>query len=132
MDLSWEHLLVIVLGMAIAVFGVDWLVLVLLRWLLQWESEELSAPLQKSLRGVGRYIGWTERFFILLMMLVGYYEGIGFVLAAKSILRMGDLRGEQGMRFSEYVILGTLLSFSFAFLFGILLRAALGIPVRVR
>ena len=66
------------------------------------------------------------------MMLVGYYEGIGFVLAAKSILRMGELRGEQGTRFSEYVILGTLLSFAIAFLMGLLLRMVLSLPVRVR
>ena len=132
MPFTWMQLLILLIGFALTIFGADWAVLILLQRLLRREKEELSAPLQKSLHGVGRYIGWSERFFILLMMLVGYYEGIGFVLAAKSILRMGELRGEQGTRFSEYVILGTLLSFAFAFLMGLLLRMVLGLPVRVR
>ncbi len=132
MSFTWIQLIVLLAGFAVAVFGVDWVVLFLLQRLLRREEEELSATLQKSLRGVGRYIGWSERFFILLLLLSGYYEGIGFVLAAKSILRIGDLRGQQGRRFSEYVILGTLLSFSLAFLIGAVMRAVLGWPVRVR
>ncbi len=130
--MTFTPVLLILAGFVLAVWGVDWVVLILLRRLLRGEEiSDLSASLQDSLTGIGRYIGWAERFFILMMMLVGYYEGIGFILAAKSIFRMGDVTGAKSRRFSEYVILGTLLSFSLAFMIGILLRYVLGLPVEI-
>ena len=60
----------------------------------------------------GRAIGQLERGLIFLMVLGGLPEGIGFLIAAKSVLRFGTVKEES--RLSEYVIIGTLASFGWA------------------
>jgi hypothetical protein len=60
----------------------------------------------------GRAIGQLERGLIFLMILGGLPEGIGFLIAAKSVLRFGTVREEA--KLSEYVIIGTLASFGWA------------------
>lgn len=64
-----------------------------------------------SLAAAGRLIGRLERALILLFVLVGQPEGIGFLIAAKSLLRFGEMTREHDRRVSEYVIIGTLASF---------------------
>lgn len=61
----------------------------------------------------GRIIGHLERGLIFLLVLAGTAEGIGFLIAAKSVLRFGAVKEES--RLSEYVIIGTLASFGWAF-----------------
>lgn len=65
-----------------------------------------------GLPGGGRAIGQLERGLIFLMVLGGMAEGIGFLIAAKSVLRFGTVREEA--KLSEYVIIGTLASFAWA------------------
>lgn len=85
-----------------------------------------------GLPGGGRIIGMLERGIIFLLILAGEPGGIGFLIAAKSVLRFGAVKEES--RLSEYVIIGTLASFGWAMLMAIgtvmLLSAlpALGIP----
>lgn len=62
----------------------------------------------------GRAIGQLERGLIFVMILGGLPEGIGFLIAAKSVLRFGTVREES--KLSEYVIIGTLASFGWALL----------------
>lgn len=62
----------------------------------------------------GRAIGQLERGLIFVMILGGLPEGIGFLIAAKSVLRFGTVREEA--KLSEYVIIGTLASFGWALL----------------
>ena len=61
----------------------------------------------------GKYIGHLERGLIFLLVLAGTAEGIGFLIAAKSVLRFGAVKDEAEL--SEYVIIGTLASFGWAF-----------------
>jgi hypothetical protein len=63
----------------------------------------------------GRMIGLLERALIFLMILAGQPAGIGFLIAAKSILRFDTASKDQ--KASEYVIIGTLASFGWALLF---------------
>ncbi|MDR7125038.1 DUF3307 domain-containing protein [Pseudotabrizicola sp. 4114] len=85
-----------------------------------------------GLPGGGRIIGMLERGIIFLLILGGEPGGIGFLIAAKSVLRFGSVKEES--RLSEYVIIGTLASFGWAMLMAIgtvmLLSALppLGIP----
>ncbi len=65
-----------------------------------------------GLPGGGRAIGYLERGLIFLMVVGGMAEGIGFLIAAKSVLRFGTVREEA--KLSEYVIIGTLASFAWA------------------
>lgn len=62
----------------------------------------------------GRLIGYIERWLIVSFVLLDQFMGIGFLLAAKSIFRFGDLRHPHEQRLTEYMLLGTLLSFSIA------------------
>ena len=57
-------------------------------------------------------------FLILTFMLVGCMEGIGFLLAAKSVFRFGELTKAKEVKITEYVLIGTLSSFTIAILIG--------------
>lgn len=61
-----------------------------------------------GLPNAGALIGMLERSIILLMLSSGQYAAIGFVLTAKSIARYNKIAEEP--KFSEYYLLGTLLS----------------------
>ena len=69
-----------------------------------------------GLKNGGRYIGWLERSLVLLLVLEGETGGVGFLIAAKSILRFGDVKEPGQRRRAEYVIIGTFLSFGWALL----------------
>lgn len=64
-----------------------------------------------GLKGAGQMIGNLERSIIFIFALIGQPAGIGFLIAAKSILRF-DAAKDQKM--GEYVIIGTLASFAWA------------------
>ena len=66
----------------------------------------------EGLEYAGRVIGLMERGLIFLMVMIGEPSGIGFLIAAKSILRFDTVSRDQKM--SEYVIIGTLASFGWA------------------
>jgi hypothetical protein len=74
----------------------------------------------ESLENAGQLIGMMERFLILVFILLNRWEGIGFLLGAKSIFRFGDLTEAKDHRLTEYVLIGTLLSFILAILTGLL------------
>ncbi|MCB1367370.1 MAG: DUF3307 domain-containing protein [Rhizobiaceae bacterium] len=76
-----------------------------------------------GLQNGGRIIGILERALIFLLMLLGEMSGIGFLIAAKSVLRFGSTRDDRAM--TEYVIIGTLYSFGWAILVGWIVRALL-------
>ncbi|MEM6376451.1 MAG: DUF3307 domain-containing protein [Pseudomonadota bacterium] len=59
----------------------------------------------------GRLIGILERGLIFVLILSGQAEGVGFLIAAKSILRF-EIASKQ--KAAEYVIIGTLASFGWA------------------
>lgn len=67
-----------------------------------------------SLPNAGRYIGILERLLVFLFILLGQWAVIGFLLAAKSVFRFGDLTRARDRKLTEYILIGTLLSFSMA------------------
>ena len=69
----------------------------------------------QSLPNAGRVIGNVERLLTLVFVMLGQYEAIGFLLAAKSLLRFRETDTVK----SEYVLVGTLLSFGMAILVGV-------------
>lgn len=78
-----------------------------------------------SLQNAGNYIGILERLFVFCFILTGHFEAIGFLLAAKSIFRFGDLKEAKDRKLTEYVLIGTLLSFGIALLMGLLVQMSL-------
>jgi len=59
----------------------------------------------------GRTIGILERLLVLTLILAQQWGSIGLILAAKSIARFKDLESRE---FSEYYLIGTLLSLAIA------------------
>ncbi len=74
-----------------------------------------------GLENGGRYIGWLERALVMLIIMMGQPSGVGFLVAAKSILRFGDIKDGHQRRVAEYVIIGTFLSFGWAMLTAVLM-----------
>ncbi len=97
----------------VAIFAVTKVVsvfvdVIISKWELTNETEE------KSLDNAGKYIGVLERLLIFFFIVVGHWEGVGFLLAAKSIFRFSDLTRASDRKLTEYILIGTLLSFGFA------------------
>ena len=72
----------------------------------------------QSLPNAGHVIGDVERMLTLVFVMLGQYEAIGFLLAAKSLLRFRETDTVK----SEYVLVGTLLSFGIAILVGVIVK----------
>jgi len=79
-----------------------------------------------SLENAGEVIGILERLLILVFVLLGKWEGVGFLLAAKSVFRFGDLKEAHDMKLTEYVLIGTLLSFGMAMLVALIAQKLSG------
>lgn len=74
----------------------------------------------KSLPNAGKYIGIIERLFVLTFIILGRWEAIGLLIAAKSVFRFNDLKESNSRKLTEYILIGTLLSFGLAIITGIL------------
>ena len=71
-----------------------------------------------NIRNAGALIGNLERILTIVFVLLGQFEAIGFIVAAKSILRFKDTDTAK----TEYVLAGTFLSFGIAILCGLMTR----------
>ena len=85
------------------------------KWTPQTEDNDAG-----SLQSAGKYIGILERLLIFAFIIINHWEGVGFLLAAKSIFRFGDLKESKDRKLTEYILIGTLVSFGVAILTGII------------
>lgn len=88
----------------------------LIRSVLQYN--QVTIPSDPNSFHAGQLIGILERWLILAFILLGRYEVIGFLIAAKSIIRFGENDKEK----TEYFLAGTLLSIAIAVGCGLVLR----------
>ncbi|MGB2708596.1 MAG: DUF3307 domain-containing protein [Pseudoalteromonas nigrifaciens] len=72
-----------------------------------------------SLPLAGQSIGMLERVLMLTFILLDQFAGLGFLIAAKSVFRFGDLSASKDKKLTEYVMLGTLLSVSVTLFVGL-------------
>lgn len=93
---------------------------IVMRILISNWSNVLKEGKDESLSNAGKYIGMLERIFVFTFVVTGNWEGIGFLLAAKSVFRFGDLKESKDRKLTEYVMIGTLLSFGIAIAVGLL------------
>jgi hypothetical protein len=70
---------------------------------------------QDDLLRAGRLIGNIERILTLTLLLMSQFGAVGFLIAAKSILRYEGKKTSK----TEYVLIGSLLSFGIAIITGI-------------
>jgi hypothetical protein len=82
----------------------------------RWQTVLLDS---EGLHDAGMWIGYAERILALTFMLLSTYEALGFLIAAKSLLRFQETDTKR----TEYVLIGTLLSFSVAVLFGVIINS---------
>lgn len=82
------------------------------------EEQELG------LANAGKWIGICERILILTFVLMGQYTAIGFLMTAKSILRFSEKEVNTQLK-TEYVLVGTLVSFASSAMVGVLINLAL-------
>jgi hypothetical protein len=87
-----------------------------------WREElaKLAPGADDNLANAGRWIGLSERLLIFVFVLVNQYSAIGFLIAAKSLLRYNEKATDSGIppayisKKSEYVLVGTLMSYTCA------------------
>jgi len=78
----------------------------------KWQIDE-DQP-KSALKNAGTYIGILERLFIFLFIVLGQWNAVGFLITAKSVFRFGDLSRAKDRKLTEYILIGTLLSFLIA------------------
>lgn len=77
-----------------------------------------------ELPNAGKLIGIIERWLVLTFVLISQFEAVGFLVAAKSILRYNDHKTLK----TEYVLIGTMLSIGLAIAFGIFINMLKELP----
>ena len=91
----------------------------------------INTQAQQTLALAGQRIGYLERVLMLTFVLLNQFSAIGFLIAAKSIFRFGDLTKHQDRKLTEYVLLGTFTSVAMTFAIGLACAAALGqLPIK--
>lgn len=83
------------------------------------DTLSLNLEAQQTLALAGQRIGYLERMLMLTFVLLNQFSAIGFLIAAKSIFRFGDLTKHQDRKLTEYVLLGTFTSVAITLVIGL-------------
>ncbi len=110
----------------LALIVVSFVCAIVMKLIMSRRSLEEISP-NDSLEEAGKYIGMLERLFVFGFIVLGQWQAIGFLLAAKSVFRFGDLSKAKDRKLTEYILIGTLLSFGLAISIGLAYQHALSI-----
>ena len=123
------HLLLRVLGYLILIGPVTYII----RFLTKKWSDHLDT--REGLQDAGKWIGILERILIITLVFIEQFTAIGFLVAAKSIIRLIDKPevspplqelmhkpAFNARKHTEYVLIGTFLSFGFAIVTGLIIN----------
>ncbi len=106
--------LLFILAILISTFVSSILMKVLMsKWILEDNKSD------DSLERAGKYIGILERLFVFGFIVMNQWNAIGFLITAKSVFRFGDLSEAKNRKLTEYVLIGTLISFGLAIAIGL-------------
>lgn len=120
---AWHHLapdfiytsLALVAGFIVTVrVGSMTTALVLAPYLADMESRQDAErlPWNRGFADGGRVIGYLERTLLFVFILAGHVAAVGFLVAAKAFFRIGEITNRENRLEAEYIIIGTLMSFS--------------------
>jgi len=121
------RILLRVLGYLIMIGPVGYVIQYLTRkWFFELDPDD-------SLKEAGKWIGILERVLTITFIYIGQFGAIGFLVAAKSILRVIDkpdkpsseptlIKPFSSRKRTEYVLIGTFLSFTIAILTGLVIN----------
>jgi len=119
----WQHTVVIFeqldWALVTAVVFVSFPAAIIMAKLLEQMSSQLEMD-HKSLPNAGQYIGIIERLFVLLFIILDHWEAIGLLITAKSVFRFNDLKESNSRKLTEYILIGTLISFGIAIITGLI------------
>lgn len=87
----------------------------------RWQHD---VPSYSGLPGGGKWIGYLERVLVVTFVITNNISGVGFLMTAKSVFRFSDIQ-KGDLRMTEYMLLGTLLSFAIGLTGGFILKLAL-------
>lgn len=113
------HALIIVSAYLLVIFPTGFLIGKATK---RWQEEIEITYRKNSLEAAGRYIGIFERILVLTFIITNNFSAIGFLIAAKSILRFSDKSETGARKQTEYVLIGTLMSFAITILLGLLVN----------
>jgi len=88
----------------------------------KWNISKLTES-DESLKDAGNYIGILERLLVFIFIITNHWEAVGFLITAKSVFRFGDLKESKQRKLTEYVLIGTLISFGIAITIGLIFNA---------
>jgi hypothetical protein len=84
------------------------------------DNDDLPRP------GLGRWIGRFERTLIVILLIADAPTAVGLVVTAKSILRFPEITGNEPAIKPEYVLVGSLASWTIAVGIGYLATLLIG------
>lgn len=93
---------------------------VIIKTLISVYTPNTEMEKEDSLHNAGKYIGMLERLLVFVFIASNHWEGVGFLIAAKSIFRFSDLTQAKDRKLTEYILIGTLLSFGLAIICGLI------------
>jgi hypothetical protein len=107
-------------------------------YFIQFVTKRWTADLNPldSLKNAGKWIGILERLLIITFIYANKFEAIGFLIAAKSLLRVTDKPEKSSApnekpfssrKHTEYVLIGTFLSFAIAIICGLIINLLISI-----
>jgi len=88
-------------------------------YLIKQAIQGLNITNAENVQTGGKWIGIFERIIIFTLVLLGQYTAIGFLITGKSILRYA---GDDEHLKSEYVLVGTMMSYAAAILSGVVIN----------
>ena len=119
-NINWNSVLLYSIAILLLVFVIPILIRIFFS---RWNTQnEFASKGIDTLLDAGTLIGIIERLLILCFVMLNFMEGVGFLLAAKSIFRFGDLSNARDTKFTEYVLIGTLLSFGLGIMISLALK----------
>jgi uncharacterized protein DUF3307 len=122
-----EPFLLVVVVYLLVIFVGGYLIRFLTRSLAESAKADGPKESEEQLQNAGLYVGWLERFLILTALLLQSPSAVGLILAVKAIARYPEFKS---VRFAEYVLIGTLLSVSIAYVGALFLAWMLPSHVR--
>lgn len=108
--------------LATTVILLSWPASTMIKSIISGLSPEMDTPSTTSLANAGSWIGILERWLVFIFIMHGHWDAIGFLIAAKSVFRFGDLKDGHDRGLTEYVLIGTLTSFGLAIVITLLAK----------
>lgn len=96
--------------------------LMIKKFKVQLSKSSQAVGTDETLADAGKWIGIFERMLILTFVINEQFGAIGFLIAAKSVLRFNNKDEERARKETEYVLVGTLISYAFSIFTGLLVN----------